>query len=246
MCRFWWAAASLALAGAAVAADPGYYVVAPYDNAGTLTAEARYWTVKRRTRGELVWPELGLSWGVNTRWTTGVLHSSIGPANLRTRQSVLNWWHTVLLTQGEWPVDVALFAQAVRDLQGTRRHAVEYGLLLQGDIARTQINFNLVWDRPRGAAAGEPTMLKLQWQLRHRGQPGWQAGLHLGLMGFDELGPWDRWAPHERQSHRVGPALWWAPAGGPAKGLELSAGWLEGKIYGRVGHMATLRVAQRF
>lgn len=242
MRRWVWATAgwamSLTLGGAALAADPGYYVVAPYDNAGTLTAEARYWTVKRRTRGEQVWPELGLSWGVSTRWTTGLLHSSIGPANLRTRQSALNWWNTLLLTQGEWPVDVALYAQAVHDLQSTREHALEYGLLLQGDLGRTQINVNLVWDQPHGAVSGGPTTLKLQWQLRHRWLPAW----HAGLMGFDELGPWDQWAPHQRQSHRLGPALWWAPA----KGLDLSAVWLEGKVFGRVGHMASLRAAQRF
>jgi hypothetical protein len=230
-------AACLALFAAPLRADPGYYVVAPYDRAGTWTLDAMYWTVRSDTRGEQVWPELGLGRGVTSRWATGLRYSAIGPANLRTRSSTLNWQHTLLLTQGNWPLDVALYLQWVRDLRDSA-HAREHGLLLQGDIGRTQWNLNTVWERvPR--AGSHQTRLKLQWQLRHR----WQPGLQVGIVGFDELGPWDHWLPHSRQSHRAGPALHLA---WPEDDLELSAAWLLGRTYGRSGHMATLRLARHF
>lgn len=229
-------AAGLALAAASAGADPGYYVVAPYDRAGQWTLDAMYWTVKSAQRGEQVWPELGLAHGVTSRWSTGLRCSAIGPANLRTRSSTLNWHHTLLLTQGEWPLDVALYAQRVHDLRDAA-HAVEAGVLLQGELGRVQWNFNTVWERvPRDG--GRQTRLKLQWQLRTRVQP----GLHLGVVGFDELGPWDDWLPHARQSHRAGPLLehrW-------RDGAEASAAWLLGRTDGRSGHMASLRLARHF
>lgn len=47
-------------------ADPGYYVVT-YDNEGLRTVDLRYWTVKLGRQSEVLWPEVGLGWGVNSR-----------------------------------------------------------------------------------------------------------------------------------------------------------------------------------
>ena len=54
-------------------ADPGYYVVTPYEKAGLRTLELRYWTVKRPNEPEIIWPELGAGYGINSRWTTNFL-----------------------------------------------------------------------------------------------------------------------------------------------------------------------------
>lgn len=231
-----------ALLACSAQADPGYYLIEPYDRAGMTTVETRYWEVSRPGRPAMAWPEVGVSRGVNSRWTTGVYWSWIGPQRGPYTLSSFNWTNELLLTQGNWPLDVALHTQWVRDPADHGGGTLEAGTLLQTDFGRTRANLNLLWERGLGNDSVQPTQLKLQWQLRHR----WTQGLHLGLQGFSELGPWNDWASHSRQSHRAGPAVF-GQLGQAAEGqVALSAAWLQGRTYGRSGHMLTLRAAVSF
>lgn len=47
---------SLLLAARAAIADPGYYLVTAYDNAGRVNIDCRYWTVKAHRSAEVIWP----------------------------------------------------------------------------------------------------------------------------------------------------------------------------------------------
>jgi hypothetical protein len=226
------------LAGAPAQADPGYYVMAPYGQAGVGTVEFRYWTVKPNRQAEANWPEIGVAYGVTERWRTLLLASWIGDDHHATRLETLNWQNTVMLTDGNTPVDVALHLQVITD-PSARLTATEQGLLLQTEFGLSQANLNLIVERPRGPGLSE---LKLQWQWRQR----ISATSHVGLMGFDELGPPRHWLPHAQQSHRAGPMFdtsW--PGAGKGK-LTLMAGWLLGRSYGSSGHMFTLRLAADF
>jgi hypothetical protein len=223
-------------------ADPGYYVFSPYDHAGITTAELRYWTVKPTGGAEQVWPELAVSHGVNSRWTTGLLASFIGPANLRTRLSLASWQNTVLLTQGEWPIDLALQGNLIADADRAAGHTLEWGPLLQGDIGRTRWNANLLLERRFGADEARPTALKYQWRLRHR----WRPGLQAGVEGFGELGEWNHWGPRARQSHRAGPSVFAELPRAAGTTLQFEAGVLFGSTYAQHGRMVTLRVATSF
>ena len=234
------AIAGFTLSCGAAVADPGYYVVTPYPEAGRTTIDLRYWTVKPDGRPEVVWPELGIRHGFGTRWTSELLISWIGPDLQRLRTSSLNWQNDILLTQGEWPFDLALHAQWIRDVEADF-DALEFGPVWQTDIGRTQLNANLFFERRFGSAAGT-TAMKLQYQLRHR----WRPGLHLGMQGFSELGPWNDWAPHARQSHRIGPALFasWPLADGQQ--IDLQGAFLLGRTYTRPGHMFTMQARWGF
>lgn len=233
------AAALLALAAApARAADPGYYVVTVYDDPGVWTADFRYWTVKRPDRPARIWPEVGLGVNVGGRWYTELLASWIGSSQRATRLSSWNWQNDFLLTQGQYPVDLALHTLFVRT-EDDDPNTLEFGPVLQTDVGRTQVNLNAFFERSFGSAT--PTQLKYQWQLRHR----WRPWLHLGALGFGELGPWDDWAPHGGQSHRGGPALFGAlPIGRTTLGWQ--AAYLRGRINARRGDMFTMRVKLDF
>lgn len=235
-------ASALLMAMSPAMADPGYYVVTPYDNQGVRTIDVRYWTVQRHGGREIQWPEIGFAYGVNSRWTTELFMSYIGSSRMAMRPSTLNWQNDWLLTQGEWPIDVALHLQYIRDESPEGGHAVEWGPVLQTDVGRTQLNANLFFERGYGPAMASPTQMKYQWQVRHR----WMPGLHLGAQGFGELGPWTQWSPASEQSHRAGPALFstWHVAEGQV--IKLQAAYLLGKTYGRDGHMFTLRTAWDF
>lgn len=227
----------LCAAAAQAGSDPGYYVVTPYDDAGRLSLELRYWDARRGARQRsLMWPELGLAWGVNSRWTMRLLASGIGHSLDGQRLEALQWHNDVLLTQGEWPLDLALHSVLRRGFDG-HGDALELGPVLNTDLGRTQLTAGLFAEQGLGRGLAGAAQLKYQWQLRQR----WRPGLHWGLQGFGELGDWNRWSAHAAQSHRLGPALFVAPSGGQAGRWQWQAAWLQGKVYGRSGHMASLQ-----
>ncbi|MDH3461956.1 MAG: hypothetical protein OEM00_13505 [Burkholderiaceae bacterium] len=235
------AAAALALYCAAAAGDPGYYVVTAYSNPGLRTADFRYWTVKQPGSAEVIWPEIGLGWNVNGRWYTEVLASYIGSSKFATRLSTLNWQNDLLLTQGQYPFDLALHTLLVIPEKSTSANLFEFGPALQTDIGRTQVNANVFFERSMGAPSSKPTQLKYQWQLRYR----WKPWLHFGAQGFGEPGPWDHWSPRDAQSHRLGPAVFGTlPAG--AGSFAWQAAYLTGSTYAKHGKMFTMQVKYEF
>ena len=228
---------ALACGGPALA-DPGYYLLTPYGQAGQWTLDARYWTVKAPGEAATLWPELGLRYGVDSRWTTELLASFIGDSLRHQRLSSLNWQNAYLLTHGERAFDLAVHAQLIRE--NGEATSLEIGPLLQTDIGATQFNANLVFEHSWPSSDG--TQLKYQWQLLHRLQP----GLRLGLQGFGELGRWDHWAPRDQQSHRAGPALFGVLPIGSGTSLLCQAAILWGSTYARHGDMFSLRAQLAF
>jgi hypothetical protein len=234
-------AACLCLSAAAHA-DPGYYVVTTYDNSGVRLADFRYWSVKRNGRSEVIWPEIGFGYGVTSRWTTELFLSGEGGPRRATRLSSVNWQNDVLLTQGEWPLDVALHAQIIRERADASATTLEWGPVLQTDVGRTQVNFNVFFDRSVSGPDPSPVQMKYQWQVRHR----WGPTLHFGAQGFGELGHWDEWSPRQSQSHRAGPAVFSSVRVNGQEAMKFQAAWLMGSTYGRAGRMITLKSTLQF
>ncbi|MEP6970142.1 MAG: hypothetical protein ABJA49_06855 [Betaproteobacteria bacterium] len=225
-----------------VAADPGYYLVTAYDNTGQVNVDYRYWTVKAPGAVEVVWPEIGIGYGVNSRWYTAVLASYIGSANSPTQLSSLNWQNDFLLTQGQYLMDVALHTQLIRNRGRSESNVLEFGPVLQTDVGRTQLNANLIFERGLGNAPPAPTQLKYQWQAKYR----FNQKFHLGLQGFGELGPWDHWLPGSAQSHRAGPMVSGTLPLGKGQAIRYDAAYLMGSVYGRNGNMFSLRLQYIF
>ncbi len=234
-------AASLLLCGAAAKADPGYYLVSVYENEGVASVDFRYWTVKRNGAAEVVWPEIGVGYGVSKRWYTELLASYVGPSISSSRLSSLNWQNDFLLTQGQYPVDVALHTQLV-NRERDHGNVLEFGPAVQTEIGHTQLNANVFFERGFHSASPSATQLKYQWQAKYRTR----SNLKLGLQGFGELGTWNHWLPRAQQSHRAGPVMSgvWPLAG--AQAVQANAALLVGSTYGRNGSMFSLRIQYLF
>jgi hypothetical protein len=189
--------------GAALA-DPGYYLLRPYDNEGQTLLELRYWTVKPGDgRPATLWPELALAHGFGSRWTTRLLASYIGTEASSFKLSNVSWQNQFMLTQGQVPFDLALHAQLSQVHGYEAGPALEWGPVWQSELGLWQINLNALFEHGYGEDADGGTQLKLQWQLQRRLAP----GLRLGVQGFSELGNWRNWDARAKQSHRVGPVL---------------------------------------
>ncbi|MBS0448159.1 MAG: hypothetical protein JSR59_19695 [Proteobacteria bacterium] len=227
----------LAAAGSAVRADPGYYVVTTYSDEGLRFVDTRYWTVKQTGEPATRWPEFGFGYGVTSRWTTELYASWIGSTEHATHLAAVNWQNDVLLTQGQYPFDLALHLTLIHDQSSSRGEGVEYGPVFQTDFGRMQINANLFFEREFDAGNATP-QFKYQWQIRHR----WTRAFQFGLQGFGELGDWDHWSPHEQQSHRAGPAFFGGWPLGDGRELRYQAAFLFGSVYGSNAGMFTTRV----
>lgn len=235
------AAAALVFLSAAALADPGYYVVTVYAEPGVKTVDFRYWTVRLPGSSVITWPELGLGWNINSRWYSEVLASYVGSHDFATRLSTVNWQNDVLLTQGQYPFDLGVHTLLVLPQSPATGHTIEIGPVFQTDIARTQVNVNLILEHEFGVPGPTPTSLKYQWQLRHH----WRPWLHIGAQGFGEVGPWNHWSPHSEQSHRAGPAVFGTllASGGV---VAWQASYLFGSTYGQRGNMFSMRVKYDF
>jgi hypothetical protein len=236
------AAAILGLSALGAAAEPGYYVVTPYDNEGLRVVDFRYWTVKANGGKEYVWPEIGVGYGVNSRWTTELFFSWIGAAGMPTQGDTLNWQNEILLTQGEFPFDLAVHLQLIRGQTPEGGRGFEIGPVFQTDIGRSQLTANAIFERGYGGDLSSPTRLKYQWQWRYR----WLKSLHVGMQGFGELGRWNDWDGGSQQSHRLGPAAFTWLRFSDREVVKLQAAWLVGKTEGRRGHMFTMRANYEF
>jgi hypothetical protein len=226
----------------AACADAGYYVVTAYDNEGQRSIDLRYWTVKTPGSPATRWPELGFGYGVSTRWYTEVYASFIGTLDTATKLSTWNWQNEFLLTQGQYPFDLALHATLIKQGHDSKGYGIEYGPVLQTDIGRTQLNLNVFFERDRGDYAPDSTQMKYQWQVKHR----WTPALQFGAQGFGELGRWDHWAPRDQQSHRAGPALFGVLPIGGGTSLLCQAAILWGSTYAQHGDMFSLRAQLAF
>jgi hypothetical protein len=235
----------LALASALLAlalpahADPGYYLVSVYEDEGRTHIDYRYWTIQLNGSQKIVWPELGIGYGVTKRWYTELFTSYEGTTVANSQPSTVNWQNDYLLTQGQYDIDVALHSNLVMSQEGPDADALEFGPVFQTDVGRTQLNANLIFEKSLTPGNSAAPKLKYQWQAKYRFNP----LLHVGLQGFGEVGTWNQWSESGKQSHRWGPVVAGSWDLGNRKAVEYQLAFLKGSVYGGLpGEMLSFRL----
>ena len=248
------AVALLLFNGAVVCAhaEPGYYLIPTYENAGEKTIDFKLWSVKIPSDPRATAPHIGFGYGVTREWYTELALGYLHTPETGTQQSDLNWQNDYLLTRGQYPFDLAIHTNITkyRTLDPERRAEyfgeyrgvnLEIGPVMQTDIGRMQLNANLLFDRTYRAETPSRTQMKYQWQAKYR----FFQQLHVGLQGFGELGDWDHWAPRSQQSHRAGPVIAGVmPLGQQA--LKYEASFLSGSIIAEHAKTFSMRVQYVF
>lgn len=223
-------------------ADTGYYLVSTYDVEGQTSVDFKYWNARYRGR-TVAAPDLGIGHGVTGRWYTEVYGTWVR-VNGETHFAGTAWQNDVMLTQGQYDIDVALHTTIERPRDRDDGYGVEWGPVLKTDIGRTQLNANLFFQRKYRVVAPRTehhTELTYQLQLKYRWKPWFQPG----VQAFGEVGKWDDWLDYKRQSHRAGPAIFGSRDMGKHE-LKYEAAYLLGRNAARAAKSFTMRVQYVF
>ncbi|MES2264031.1 MAG: hypothetical protein V4724_36385 [Pseudomonadota bacterium] len=223
-------------------AGTGYYLVSTYDVEGQKSIDVKYWNADYRNPPRVSAPELGFGYGVTSRWYTELSAMWIRVHGRSDGLAALEWQNDYMLTQGQYPFDLALHTTISRAQDRSRGYGVEFGPVLQTEIGRTQFNLNLFFERSYRAQQDGDMELTYQWQVKQR----WKSWLQPGVQGFGEVGKWNDWLPKRRQSHRAGPALFGSREAGAGRELKYEAAWLLGKNAGRSAKSFTMRLQYIF
>ncbi|HEU5436454.1 MAG TPA: hypothetical protein VFU95_08555 [Telluria sp.] len=235
-------AACLSACCAGAAAETGYYLVTTYPDEGQRAVDFKYWASKLDGRPLLASPEIGLAYNVSSRWYTELTAVGFNMGATSHHLVAAEWQNDFLLTQGEYPFDLAIHTNIERATDGSGEIGIEYGPVLQTEIGRTQFNANVFFQRELHADEREPTELAYQWQVKYR----WKEKLQWGLQGFGELGEWNHWLPRRQQSHRAGPALFGTWYMGGKQEIRYEAALLTGKNNATHGHTFSTRIQYVF
>lgn len=235
-------------------AEPGYYLVSTYENEGEKTVDFKYWSVKIPGDPIIRSPEIGFGYGVTKRWYTELYLTYLKPEGQGAKMVDVTWQNDFLLTQGQFPFDLALhtsvkkyrnpgFAGEVEYFDQSRGYNLSFGPVLQTDIGRTQLNANVLFDRNYRTGHDGRLQMNYQWQVKYRLLP----ALHVGVQGFGELGDYDHWAARDRQSHRAGPMIAGSvPLGSAGQTLKYDASYLTGSIFAEHANVFSMRVQYVF
>ncbi|SFF91545.1 hypothetical protein SAMN05518865_10631 [Duganella sp. CF458] len=217
--------------------ETGYYVVTTYDVEGQASIDYKYWNAHYKNSRNVASPEIGIGYGITSRWYTELSTQWIQFNGRHTRNTGIEWQNDFLLTQGQYDVDVALHTLVERSRRREDGYAVEIGPVLQAQFWRTQLNFNLFFQREMDNGEKNETELAYQWQVKQR----WKSWFSPGLQGFGEVGKWNDWLPSKKQSHRAGPAFF-----GEAGHFKYEAAYLFGKNSGRAANSFSMRARYIF
>ncbi|WP_374581803.1 hypothetical protein [Pseudoduganella sp.] len=209
-------------------AETGYYLVSVYDVEGQASIDYKYWNAHYKNSRNVASPEIGVGYGVTSRWYTELTAQWVQFDGRQTRHTGVEWQNDFLLTQGQFDVDVALHTLVERARRRDKGYVVEIGPVLQTQVWRTQLNLNLFWQREFDNGLRNATELAYQWQVKQR----WKPWLAPGLQGFGE---------RRAHSHRAGPAIF-----GEIGRVKYEAAYLFGRNSGRAANSFTMRVQYLF
>lgn len=233
---------ALALCSSMAQADTGYYMVTTYDVEHQLSLDYKYWNAHYNGR-TVAAPEFGVGYGVTSRWYTEVYAKWIKINGEGGKLVETDWQNDYLLTQGQYPFDLALHTRIGKERAAAQGYLVEWGPVLQTEIMRTQFNANVFFQRAYrvdasvAPAGGNHTELTYQLQVKQR----WKSWFQPGLQAFGEVGTWNDWLPRKQQSHRAGPALFGSREIGGQE-LKYEAAYLVGRNSARAAKSFTMRV----
>lgn len=204
-------------------AGPADYVWTPTVEQGEKEIDFKFGTSDsdpRKTQATL-----GLGYGANAWWFTEVYVKYAKNGGDRYKYDAVEWENKFQLTEtGKYAMDVGLITEIEIPRDSDEGIEFKIGPLFQTEFGKLQLNGNILFEKRFDAATSSPTEMGYQWQAKYR----WQPRLEYGLQGFGSLGAWDDWDAANKQSHKIGPAVFGKFAAGEHQTIKYNAAWLFG------------------
>jgi hypothetical protein len=149
--------------------------------------------------------------GVTQHWFTELDIEYRRRSPVGTVFDALEWENILQIGEpGQWPVDIGMvFNVEIPNATSSGPHrkdgsSVRFGPLLQKDIGKVEVNFNLLFARFFQGSALAATQLTYQSQIKFRYSP----ALEVGIQAFGRCSAdGQTWAPYSGQVQRVGPVV---------------------------------------
>jgi hypothetical protein len=208
--------------GSAVAA-PADYVFTPSVEYGEREIDFKSGTVKRSGEDRESAASIGFGYGATQYWFTELYLKYKRENGGGTFRDAVEWENKFQLTQpGQYPVDIGFITEIERPRDHSEGYEFKFGPLFQTEFGKTQLNFNVLFQRYYRAAVANTMKSGYQWQAKYRLKPQFE----FGLQGFGELGQWNRIAPRAEQSHLLGPAVFGKIGLGGRNAIKYNAAYL--------------------
>lgn len=206
-------------------AGPADYVYTPTVEYGEKEIDFKLGTIKPSGSDRESATSLGFGYGATQYWFTELYGKFKRESERGTFFDAYEWENKFQLTEtGKYPVDVGFILEIERPKDRSEGYEVKFGPLFQTEFDKTQLNFNLLFQRNYRTEEANHMQLGYQVQAKYR----WKPTFEFGVQGFGELGDWDHWAPRSEQSHRFGPAVFGKIALGGRNVIKYNAGLLFG------------------
>jgi hypothetical protein len=237
------AAGLLALCACAAFAGPADYVHTPTVEYGEREIELKAGRASFGDGSHEQAAKIGFGLGATPWWFTEVYVGFEGASGESTKYEAVEWENIFQLTErGRYPFEAGVLLEIERPRDHAEGWELTYGPLLQTELARLQLNGNLLFESHARAEAPSDTELRYEWQAKYR----WRPAFEFGLQGFGELGPWDHWDPAAEQSRKLGPAVFGKVPLGGRQALRYDAAYLVGTSAGAADRTLRLRVEYEF
>ncbi len=154
---------------------------------------------------------LAFGLGVTQHWFTELDIEYRKQSPVGTRLDAFEWENTFQIGEpGEWPVDIGMEFNVEKPYQAsssslkTGGWSARFGPLLQKDMGKVQVNFNLLIARFFQSSEVSATQLSYQSQIKYR----YSQPLEVGIQAFGRLSSAGQtWTAYSEQVHRVGPVV---------------------------------------
>ena len=203
-------------------ASPSDYVFVPTVEYGEREVDFKAGTTKFDGLGRESVATVGFGYGVTQTWFTEA-YLEIERDNGKNEIEAVEWENKFQLTEpGEYAVDVGFITEIEIPEHRENGYEFKFGPLFQKDFGKTQLNFNLLFERAYRAVEANPMVMGYQLQAKYR----WTEQVEFGMQGFGEMGKWNDFSPRSEQSHRFGPAIFGKIDLGNRQAIKYNAAFL--------------------
>jgi hypothetical protein len=154
---------------------------------------------------------LGFGYGVMQHWFTELAIEYRWQSPVGTGLDAFEWENILQIGEpGQWPVDIGMVFnvekpyEASRNSPQTEGTSIRFGPLLQKDLGKVEVNFNLLITHFFQSSAFSSTQFGYQSQIKYRYSP----PLEVGVQAFGRFSSGAQtWGPYPQQVLRVGPVV---------------------------------------